>query len=148
MSDDIKLLRELSDSSGVSGVQRLVPLFQKKYPEIAAAHNVTELRQMAKTALETKPDRQILKPPVKSGGGIHANEKDEVWQCDLASMATFGGSAFGFLCCVDVFTRFTRAVPLRTFSAEEAKKAFQTFGQFPKLIDCDEDSAFKGVFQA
>ena len=147
MSDDIKLLRQLSDTSGVSGVERLIALYKKKYPDIAAAHSVSELRRFAKSALETKPDRQILQPPVKSGGGIHANSMNEVWQCDLASMATFGGSAFGFLCCVDVFSRMTRAVPLQRFTAEEVVKAFQTFGVYPKLLDCDENSAFKGAFE-
>ena len=77
---DVEVLRELSGETGVNGVPRLVALFQKRHPELAAPHSATELRALAKKALETKADKQILKyPEHTSGGRVHAEAPNEVW---------------------------------------------------------------------
>ena len=53
---DVEVLREISAETGVNGVPRLVSLFQRRHPELAALYSATELSKLAKKALETKAD--------------------------------------------------------------------------------------------
>ena len=54
---DVEVLRELSAETGVNGVPRLVALFQRRYPELAAPYSGKELSELARKALETKADK-------------------------------------------------------------------------------------------
>ena len=45
---DVEVLRELSGETGVNGVPRLVALFQRRYPELAAPYSGKELSEQEK----------------------------------------------------------------------------------------------------
>ena len=109
---DVEVLRELSGETGVNGVPRLVALFQRRYPELAAPYSGKELNALAKKALETKADKQLLKYPEHfSGGRVHAESPNEVWQVDTASMIpAFKGSRPFLLVAVESFGRVARTL--------------------------------------
>ena len=147
-SKDVEVLREISNETGVNGVSRLVALFSKRFPELAKPYSSTELSELAKKALETKADKQILKPPEHiRGGRIHADSPNEVWQMDTASMIpAFKGSRDFLLVAVDIFTRKTYAEPISSASAAETKRAMISFDEFPKMVDTDQGPEYKGEF--
>merc|ERR1712023_437899 len=96
---DVQMLRELSGETGVNGVPRLIALFQKRHPELAAPYSGKELRELAHKALETKADKQILRPPEHiRGGRVHAESPNEVRQMDTASMVPAFKGSKPFLC--------------------------------------------------
>jgi len=142
------VMDELARTSGVTGVARLAGLFVKRHPEAAKVMSATEIRQLANEALKVKPDKQVLAyPKERSGGAVHASNPNEVWQTDLADMRTFNEKKTGdlfthMLVCVDVFSRFTRAVPLKGAKAEAVVKAFRGFDRLPEVVDSDEGPDF------
>ena len=82
---------------------------------------------------------------------MHASAVDEMWQVDTADMRTFnekGNKDTHVLVAVDIFSRKTRAEPMRGASADEALQAFKQWEPFPQAIDTDDGTEFKGVFAA
>ena len=75
---------------------------------------------------------------------MHASSPNEVWQTDTAAMVGFQGSRSHFMCCVDVFTRFTRVAAINGASAKECKEAREDFGVLPRIIDSDQGPAYTG----
>ncbi len=106
----VDALRELSTETGVDGVPRLVALFQKRHGDVGQSR--AQLTSIAREALSTKAEKQVLTfPQSHSGGTVHASAKDQVWQADTASMYTFGDSPDTrgyFMIAVDVFALCTR----------------------------------------
>ena len=47
---------------------------------------------------------------------------------------------------MDVFSRFTRAAPLKGAKAEEVVRAFRGFDRLCEVCDSDEGGEFQGVF--
>jgi len=136
--------RELATETGVDGVPRLVALFSKRNGDVGLSQST--LTSIAQEALATKASKQILQFPREStsGGAVHATHKDHVWQADSASMFTFGGG--WFLIAVDVFTRFTRAVPTTGTTATEAQRVFLGWPKC-QILDTDGGPEFKGAFK-
>ena len=140
----VDIFRELATETGVDGVPRLVSLFLKREGDVPLSKGT--LISIAQEALATKASKQILQFPREStsGGAVHATHKDHVWQADTASMFTFGGG--WFLIAVDVFTRFTRAVPTTGTTAAEARRVFLGWPKC-QILDTDGGPEFKGVFK-
>ena len=109
----VDALRELSTETGVDGVPRLVALFQKRNGDVGLSR--AQLTAIAREALSTKAEKQILTfPQSHSGGTVHASSKDQVWQADTASMYTFGDSPDTrgyFMIAVDVFRALCEKIP-------------------------------------
>ena len=89
--DFVDAFRELSTETGVDGVPRLVALFAKRNGDVGLSG--AQLTSIAREALGTKAEKQVLTfPQGHSGGAVHASARDQVWQADTASMYTFGDS--------------------------------------------------------
>ena len=118
----VDAFQELATEAGVDGVPRLVALFSKRNGDVGLSQGT--LTEIAREAIQTKASKQIRRFPRESTSGraVHATHKDHVRQADSASMFTFGGS--WFLVTVDVFIRFTRAVPTTGTTAAEARRVF------------------------
>ena len=140
----VEAFRELATKTGVDGVPRLVALFSKRNGDVGLSQ--ATLTNLAREALQTKASKQILQFPQEStsGGAVHATHKNHVWQADTASMFTFGGGYF--IIAVDVFTRFTRAVPTSGTSAAEARRVFLGWPKC-EILDTDGGPEWQGVFK-
>ena len=125
----VDAFRELSTETGVDGVPRLVALFAKRNGDVGLSS--AQLTDIAREALGTKAEKQVLTfPQGHSGGAVHASAKDQVWQADTASMYTFGDSPDTrgyFMIAVDVFTRFVYAEPAKAASSAEAVRIFSSW---------------------
>ena len=138
-------LKKLSNETGISSMERLASLFISRGH--GKQYSMQQVRSMANKVLQSKEGSQVLKyPQSASGGRVHASAPNEVWQVDTASMVGYQGSKSHFICCVDVFTRFTRAEALNAASAKECKEAFEDFGILPRIVDSDQGPEYKGVF--
>ena len=92
-------LRALSDRFGVNSVARLVQLAHSQ----GMGGKIKGLYRMAEKALSTKPDEQVLRPPIVSGGAVASGGPGQRMQIDTANMTSFGGDYSNFLIGVDVF---------------------------------------------
>ncbi len=73
----VDAFRELSTETGVDGVPRLVALFQKRNVDVGLS--VASLTSIARAALATQAEKQVLTlPQSHSGGAVHASSKDQV----------------------------------------------------------------------
>ena len=60
---DVQVLREISGETGVNGVPRLVALFQRRYPELAAPYSGKELSELAKKSAGDQGGQAALEVP-------------------------------------------------------------------------------------
>ena len=105
--DMVEAFQELSTETGVDGVPRLVALFRKRKGDVGSS---TEMASMAREALASKAEKQVLTfPQGHSGGAVHASSKDQVWQADTASMFTFGGLCEMSVNCINYRRAMTDA---------------------------------------
>ena len=141
--DVLEDFRRLAAESGVDGVPRLVALFERRKDTEGLSHG--DLTALAREALATKASKQILRFPREStsGGAVHAQHENHVWQADTASMFTFGGG--NFLIAVDVFTRFVRAAPTTTPSVAESIRVLTDWKPLPEILDTDGGAEWAGA---
>ena len=127
----MEAIKKLANETGISSVDRLAALYISRNPE-AASMSMQQVKDLANKALKSKEGSQVLKyPESASGGRVHASSPNEVWQTATAAMVGFQGSRSHFMCCVDVFTRFTRVAAINGASAKECKEALEGFGILP-----------------
>ena len=79
---------------------------------------------------------------------------DEQWQIDLVDVKKLKGSNFGYsyiLTCIDSFSKFAWAIPIKDKEALSCKKAFEKILNFsnrkPKYLYLDHGKEFQGVFK-
>jgi hypothetical protein len=76
---------------------------------------------------------------------------DHIWQADLIDMKKlkFSNSHFEYmLTCIDIFSKFAWAIPIKKKTAEATKLGFQKIfedNRFPEKIHIDQGNEFKGV---
>jgi transposase InsO family protein len=81
---------------------------------------------------------------------VYAPYKDHTWSCDLMDMSYYKDENDGYwmvLNCVDVFTRYAFAKPLKSKNAQDVLEAFKDIckesGRMPKFLYVDEGKEFK-----
>ncbi len=74
---------------------------------------------------------------------------DDEWQVDLIDMSNESGSNYGYnyiLTCIDVFSKYAWAIPMKTKSAAASKDAFRNIFEdkrMPNYIYSDDGNEFK-----
>ncbi len=132
-------LRQLSTELGNPGVQALW---------LAARRNgINLMKRDVEAFVKQKGEKQVLSAIQPSKGKTVSESLDARWQMDLA----FGVAAEGYtayLVAVNVFDRFTYALPLTskepTQVAEALGKLLKGANKKPKLISSDNGNEFLG----
>lgn len=94
--------------------------------------------------------RELHKPARKNFNRRHTIIKaiDDVWQADLAQMDMYAGSNKNYkyvLIVIDCFSKYLWTRPLKTKTAEEVAKAFETIfvgGRCPRNLQTDQGLEF------
>ena len=135
----VEQLRQLNTELGNPGVQ---PLW------LAARRNgINLMKKDVEAFVKQKGEKQVLSAIQPSKGKTVSESLDARWQMDLA----FGAAADGYtayLVAVNVFDRFTWALPLKskepTQVAEALEKLLRAAHKKPKLISSDNGNEFLG----
>ena len=103
----------------------------------------------SKTYTLHKPKRLNYKRSRIEVAGI-----DDQWQIDLVDVRALKGSNYGhtfILTCIDVFSKYAWAVPLKDKEAKTCKEAFEkilnTSGRKPNSLYLDGGKEFLGAFK-
>ena len=131
-----EILKAYKDNSYPSAA-KLYEILNKKYP-------IKDIRE----AISGSTVRQLyyVKPPNKHGH-ILANAPNQFWQCDLTILEQFPHTNRMYkylLLCVDVFSRYAWAIPLKSKKIEGVVKAFESIGSKPEYLVSDNGSEFIG----
>lgn len=107
-----KVYYDLSNSASFGGKRRLKKIFPTKQVDDWASSQLTYTLH--------KPLKRRFPTRSYKVGGLN-----EVWQLDLMEMIPYASINSGYkyiLVCIDVFSRFARAMPLKTKSAKEVER--------------------------
>ena len=99
-------------------------------------------------------DAYTLHKPVRRRGfstrSYYASTVDQQWQADLVDMQSLRAHNDGYghlLTCIDIFSRWAFAIPLKTKFATEVieafKRIFKTSGRQPLLLQTDQGKEFE-----
>ena len=78
----------------------------------------------------------------------YANDIDHIWQADLADMrqvSSFNNRTNYILTCIDIFSKYAWAIPLKNKTAQSIKIAFEKIfqdGRYPKKLQTDKGREF------
>ena len=121
------------------------------YPSAEKLYQVLNKKytlQKIKEALNGSTVRQLYyKRPPKKHGHILATGPNQFWECDLTILSKFGTTNKHYnylLLCVDVFSRYAWAIPLKTKTIDEVVDAFKSIGDKPEYLVSDNGSEFMG----
>ena len=120
----------------------------------ARRQDVDVKRTVVDAFVKSQETRQVFAPGPKSQGKVTANGLDDTWQADLIDYKQMDASKnSGFknvLVVVDVFSRFTWAVPLVSKPQEEVAEAFKgirsSSKRKPAEVDSDGGAEFGASF--
>ena len=111
--------------------------------------NVLKALQGIKAYAQNRPAPRRFKRRKVIVHGIDAQ-----WAIDLISLprlAPFNNSYKYIFMCIDVFSKFLWAVPMKTKTAEESLKVIKNIlrksGRQPNKLQCDRGTEFKSVFK-
>jgi hypothetical protein len=141
-------MKEVSDNIKIDNIykqnffpsyDKLVKLVQEKYDDIS--------RRQIRQFLDNQKVYQITKRQLKSNrqGHITADFPNERWQADLFAFSQpDDNDGFKYiLCCIDVFTRKARYVPMKNKDTDACisafKELFEKYNIKPYIINSDSE---------
>ena len=150
-------LQRIYVAAGRPGVAKLRDAAKRQGLEVSV--------KQARDFVQAQSAAQVFAPAPRSAGKVTSPELNARWQADLIDYKTKSPEKNdGYrlvLICVDIFSRFLYAEPLKTKEAAEVASAFEqilrrargntairakTAAAAPKEVSTDAGAEFKGVF--